>query len=116
MTARVDRILTRIGVLTAVLAVVWWLASLPGPVGVLAGGAAVFGSVWLLARLFEAAILTGRRRLAMGLTFVKLAAFLGLAWIALTVPTWAPDPLGFAVGVSALPIAAVWEALEARRH
>ena len=115
MTASVERIQRRIALLTIVIGIVWWLADRSGARGVLAGGVVVFGSIWLLARLFEAAIVTGRRRLAMALTFVKLAAFLALGWIAFTVPSSAPDPLGFAVGVSTLPIAAVWEALEVRR-
>ncbi len=116
MPPDVDRIRRRIALLTALAAAVCWLLAGPAATGVLAGGAVVFGSVWLLALLFEAAIVTGRRRLAMALTFVKLAAFLGLGWIAFTLPTWAPDPLGFAVGVSTLPVAAVWEALQARRR
>jgi len=114
--ASVERIERRIALLTIVFCVALWLVGRPGARGVLVGGAVVLGSVWLLARLFEAAIVTGRRRLAMALTFVKLTAFLALGWIAFTVPSSAPDPLGFAVGVTTLPIAAVWEALEVRRR
>jgi len=116
VTATVDRIQKRIAGLTIVVALAWWYADRSGARGVLVGGIVVLGSVWLLARLFEAAIVTRRRRLAMALTFVKLAAFLGLGWIAFTVPSSTPDPVGFAVGVSMLPIAAVWEALEVRRR
>lgn len=115
MTASVDRLRRRIVLLTILLGAVSWLVAGHAS-GVLAGGAVVLGSVWLLEQLFRAAIVTGRRRLAMALTFVKLAAFLGLGWIAFTVPSWVPDPLGFAVGVSTLPVAAVWEALEVRRR
>jgi hypothetical protein len=116
VTASVDRIQRRIALLTGFIGTLWWATGRPGARGVLVGGLVVLASVWLLARLFEAAIVTGRRRLAMALTFVKLAAFLGLGWIAFTLPSSAPDPLGFAVGVSTLAIAAVWEALQARRH
>lgn len=74
----------------------------------------VLASVWLFERLFDAAVLKGRRRLAMGLLFVRLAAFLALGWIAFTAPAWVPDPIAFAVGVSTLPVASVWEAFEVR--
>lgn len=115
MSASVDRILRRIALLTALAGIVWWLAIGTGAPTVLAGGAVVLASVWLLERIFEAAILTGRRRLAMALTFVKLAALLGLGWIAFTVPSSIPDPLAFAVGMSTLLAAAVWEALQTRQ-
>ena len=116
MTASVERVRRRIALLTLAFGVACWLGNGPVASGVFAGGAIVLGSVWLLERLFNAAIVTGRRRLAMAMTFVKLAAFLGLGWIAFTVPSWVPDPLGIAVGVSTLPVAAVWEALEVRRR
>jgi hypothetical protein len=116
VTASLERVRKRIALLTLAFAVTCWLTTSLAASGVLAGGAVVLGSVWLLERLFDAAIVTGRRRLAMALTFVKLTAFLGLGWIAFTVPSWVPDPLGFAVGVSTLPVAAVWEALEVRRR
>jgi hypothetical protein len=53
--------------------------------------------------------------LAIALLFVKLLAFLGLGW-------WAfasgrenrPDPIGFAVGLTCFPVAAVWEAMRVR--
>lgn len=103
-------------VLTALAAMGWWVTTGEGSSAVVAGGMAVVVSVWLYEQVFRAAVVTGRRRLAMALTFVKLAAFLGLGWIAFTVPDWAPSPAGFAVGVSTLPVAAVWEALETRRR
>jgi hypothetical protein len=112
----VEGVRRRIVVLTAACAAVWWVLVGRGAIGVLAGGTVVLASVWLLEQLFRAAIVTGRRRLAMALTFAKLAAFLGLGWIAFTVREWAPDPLGFAVGVSVLPVAALWEGLNARRR
>lgn len=56
-----------------------------------------------------------RRRLAIGLLFVKLAAFLGLGWLAFASgDEFRPDPIGFAVGLTCFPVAAVWEALRAR--
>jgi len=54
--------------------------------------------------------------LAIGILFVKLVAFLGLGWLVFAASEeLRPDPLGFAVGVSCMPVAAVWEAVRARR-
>ena len=56
------------------------------------------------------------RALPFGILFVKLLAFLGLGWLVFAASeTCRPDPLGFAVGVTCLPVAAVWEAMRARR-
>ena len=88
----------------------------PGPLGVLLGAGLVATSLWLYAKLFDAVFRTGRRRLALGLTFVKLAAFLALGWWAMSRGAGAIDPLGVAVGVTCLPLAALWEALQARRN
>ena len=87
------------------------LAGEPGVWGVLFGVALVMTSLWTYALLFDAAIRKGNRRLALGLPFVKLAAFLALGWWVITRGAGAIDPLGVAVGVTCLPLAAVWEAL-----
>jgi hypothetical protein len=48
--------------------------------------------------------------------FVKLAAFLGLGWLVFVASeTYRPDPLGFVVGISCMPVAVVWEAVRARK-
>jgi hypothetical protein len=83
----------------------------PGVWGVVFGVGLVMASLWTYAILFDAAIRKGNRRLALGLPFVKLAAFLALGWWAITRGAGAIDPLGVAVGVTCLPLAAVWEAL-----
>ena len=83
----------------------------PGVWGVLFGVGLVMTSLWTYAILFDAAIRKGNRRLALGLPFVKLAAFLALGWWVITRGAGAIDPLGVAVGVTCLPLAAVWEAL-----
>ena len=116
MRPSVERIQRRIVAVTLLAATLWSLLVGRGATGVLLGGAVVLASVWSFARIFTAAILTGRRRLATALTFVKLALFLVLGWFAFSAPTWAPHPVAFAVGVSCLPAAALWEALEVRRH
>lgn len=104
------RLLVVAGVTTLVGAAAW-----PDRVGgILLGAAVVSTSLWLYGRLFDAAIRTGRRRLALGLTFVKLAAFLGLGWGALVWGAGRIDPIGFALGVTCLPLAATWEALRAK--
>jgi hypothetical protein len=82
--------------------------------GIVVGAGFVSMSVWLYARLFDAAIRTGRRRLALGLTFVKLAAFLALGWVAMSWGAGSVHPLGFAIGVTCLPLAALWEAWRAK--
>jgi hypothetical protein len=96
-------------------ALVCWATGWLAPGGVAAGATVVVISLWLYRQLFLAAIIQGRRRLAIGLSFVKLAGLLILGWWVFSGPTWAPDPVGFAVGVSCLPAAAVWEAFETRK-
>jgi hypothetical protein len=86
----------------------------PGPWGVFLGASVVVASLWIYALLFDAVFRTGRRRLALGLTFVKLAAFLALGWWAMSRGVGTFDPLGFAVGVTCLPLAALWEAMQAK--
>jgi hypothetical protein len=47
--------------------------------------------------------------------FVKLAAFLGLGWVLFASGVeHRPDPIGFALGLTCFPAAAVWEAMRAR--
>ena len=54
-------------------------------------------------------------QLAIGMLFVKLAAFLGLGWLLFTSGVeHRPDPIGFALGLTCFPAAAVWEAMRAR--
>jgi hypothetical protein len=82
--------------------------------GILAGGAAIGISVGFYAAGLGL-VLRGRRpRLAIGLLSVKLLALLGLGWLAFASGRFGPDPIGFAVGVSCFPAAAVWEAMRAR--
>jgi hypothetical protein len=57
----------------------------------------------------------GPSSLAIGLLFGKLAAFLGLGWLAFASGSVRPDPLGFAFGVTCCPVAVVWEAARAGR-
>jgi hypothetical protein len=83
--------------------------------GVLAGGAMIGLSLALYTTLFRLVVLGGRRRLAIGLLFAKLAAFLGLGWLAFASGSVRPDPLGFAFGVTCCPAAVVWEAVRGRK-
>ena len=97
---------------TAVLAA---LAGTPGAGGVLVGGAVMGVSVLLYAAAFGMLTNPKRRRLAIGVFFVKLAALLGLGWLVLgSGIEITPDPLGFAAGLTCFPAAAVWEAMRAR--
>lgn len=82
--------------------------------GVLLGIGLVASSLWLYAILFDAVVRKGRRRLALGLMFAKLSLFLGLGWWVMVRGAGKIDPLGVAVGVTCLPLAALWEALRAR--
>jgi hypothetical protein len=107
--------LTRIQVrhwgLVAVAAVASFLAGRPGAGGVLAGGALIGLSLALYVALFDLVVRGGRRRLANGLLFAKVAAFLGLGWFVVASGSGRPDPLGFALGVTCCPAAIVWEAV-----
>jgi len=83
--------------------------------GVLLGGGAVGLSVLLYAVALRALLGRVGPRLAIGLLFVKLLAFLGLGWCAFTSGReHRPDPIGFAVGLTCFPVAAVWEAMRVR--
>ena len=56
-----------------------------------------------------------RPRLAIALLSVKLLAFLGLGWLAFAAGrAYRPDPIGFALGLTCFPVAAVWEAMRTR--
>ena len=91
------------------------LVGAPGAGGVLVGGAVMGVSVLLYAVAFGLLTDPRRRRLAIGVFFVKLAALLGLGWLVLgSGIEITPDPLGFAVGLTCFPAAAVWEAMRAR--
>ena len=97
----------------AALAAVWARSHLWG---IVLGGGAVGLSLLLYAAGFAVVLRRGSTRLAIGILFVKLVAFLGLGWLVFSASQkLRPDPLGFAVGVSCMPVAAVWEAVRARR-
>jgi hypothetical protein len=91
-------------------------AGRPPPTSVLLGGAVIGLATMVYATAFRAALQRGRLRLALVLLFVKVAALFWLGWLVLTSRTWRPDPTGFALGVSCLPVAAVWEAVRARNE
>jgi multisubunit Na+/H+ antiporter MnhB subunit len=86
----------------------------PGPGGILLGGAAIGLSVLLFAVGFGP-LVRRRPRLAIGVLFVKLLGLVGLGWLAFTSRTvLRPDPIGFALGLTCFPVAAVWEAVRTR--
>ena len=114
MSPSVERVQRRVLVLGVASAGLCWLTGWLGPGGVAAGATVILVSLWLYRQLFLVAIIQGRRRLAIALSFVKLAGLLILGWWAFSSPAWAPDPVGFAVGVSCLPAAALWEAYETK--
>jgi hypothetical protein len=90
-------------------------APAPRAGGVLLGGGAIGVSVGAYYVGLRLLLRSGRRNLAIGVLFVKLAAFLGLGWLAFASGSEIrPDPIGFAVGVTCFPVAAVWEAMRAR--
>jgi hypothetical protein len=90
------------------------VASSPRTWGILLGVGLVASSLWLYAVLFDVVVRRGRRRLALGLTFAKLALLLALGWWVVVRGAGKIDLLGVAVGVTCLPLAALWEALTAR--
>lgn len=85
--------------------------------GVVAGGAAIGVSTLIYAVIYLAVLSRRSGRLAFGMLFVKFLAFLGLGWLVFAASEASrPDPLGFAVGVSCMPVAAVWEAMRAGKN
>ena len=87
----------------------------PGVGGVLLGGTAIGLSVLLYSASLRAMVRRVRPSLAIGLLFVKLAALVGLGWLAFAAGRDRhPDPVGFAIGLTCFPAAAVWEAMRAR--
>jgi len=91
------------------------IAGRPGPGGVLLGGAVIGASVLTYAAGFKILVRRTGSRLAIGMLFVKLAAFLGLGWAVFASGVeHRPDPIGFALGLTCFPAAAVWEAIQAR--
>jgi hypothetical protein len=99
-------------VVGATLLAMFW--GLPRAAGTLVGGALI--GLSLLVYVAGAKIILARLqpRLAIGLLFVKLLAFLGFGWLILVSDLYRPDPLGFVVGVTCFPLATVWEAIGAR--
>ena len=90
-------------------------AGRPGIGGLLLGGGVMGLSLYAYAVGVRVLVNRARPRLAIGVLFVKLLAFLGLGWFVFTSGVDSrPDPLGFAVGVTCFPAAAVWEAIRAR--
>jgi hypothetical protein len=87
----------------------------PGVGGVALGGGMMGLSLALYTAVVRTAVAGGHRRLAIGLLFAKLAAFLGLGWLAFASGSARPDPLGFALGVTCCPVAVVWEAVRGRK-
>ena len=114
-SATLSRLQVRHWGLVGATAFVAAAAGRPAVGGVLLGGGAIGLSVMLYALGLGFVLRTGRPRLAIGLLFVKLAAFLGVGWMAFA---WGgasrPDPIGLALGLSCFPAAAVWEAMRVR--
>ena len=117
MTASLSRIQARHWGLVGLTAATAAIAGRPGVGGVLLGGGALGLSVFLYALGLRLVLRSGRPRLAIGVVFVKLAAFLGLGWLAFASGrAFQPDPIGFALGLSCFPAAAVWEAMAMRER
>ena len=115
MASDLGRLQARHWTLVIATAVVAAMVGRPGPGGVVAGGAMMGLSLALYTALFKLVVGQGRRRLAIGLLFGKLAAFLGLGWLAFSSGSVRPDPLGFAFGVTCCPAAVVWDAVRGRK-
>jgi len=91
------------------------LASPPVGMAVLFGGGVMGASLHLYAIGLRTLVQRGSPRLALGAFFVKLALFLGVGWLVFSSEGYRPDAVGFAAGVSCLPVAAAWEAIRTRR-
>ena len=107
----IARVQGRHWLLVLVAIVVAALLGRPGIGGIALGGAMMGLSLALYTAVVRTAVAGGHRRLAIGLLFAKLAAFLGLGWLAFASGSVRPDPLGFAFGITCCPVAVVWEAV-----
>lgn len=117
MAPSASRVQVRHWALVALAALVAFALGRPGTAwGIVVGGSAIGFSTFLYAAWFMVAVRRGSPRLAIGILFVKLAAFLGLGWLVFSSGEYRPDPMGFALGVSCLPTAAVWEAVRTRKE
>ena len=115
-TASLGRLQVRHWALVATAAGASATAGTPGVGGVILGGTIIGLSVLLYAIGLGALLRRSGPRLAIGLLFVKLLAFLGLGWLAFAAGrAYRPDPIGFALGLTCFPAAAVWEALRQGR-
>ncbi len=112
---RIGRIQGRHWILVAVSLAVAAACGRPGLGGIALGGAMMGLSLALYTAVVRTAVVGGHRRLAVGLLFAKLAAFLGLGWLAFASGSVRPDPLGFAFGVTCCPAAVVWEVVRGRK-
>lgn len=111
-TASLARLQARHWALVAVGALGSLAAGRPGAGGVLLGGAVIGLSLVLYAAGARIVLRRAGTRLAIVLLSVKLLAFLGLGWLAFAAGRqYRPDPIGFALGVTCFPAAAVWEAM-----
>ena len=87
----------------------------PAAGGVLLGGGVIGLSVLLYSLGLRVLLRRVGPRLAIALMFAKLLAFLGLGWWAFASEReHRTDPIGFAVGLTCFPVAAVWEAMRVR--
>lgn len=116
MAASANRFQATHWALVVAVAAVVWVLGLPWAWGVLVGGAAIGLSTAIWAASINVILRGGRVRLAVGIVFVKVAAVLALGWLALYGGAYRPDPVGFTIGVTCLPIAAVCEAIRLRKN
>lgn len=121
MTSSADPILRRLQrrhwALVATCAALSELSGRPGAGGVLLGGSIIGLSVFLSAVGIDLLLQRTRVRLAIGLVSVKLLLLLGLGWLAFAAGVSSrPDPVGFALGLTCFPVAAVWEAMRGRKQ
>lgn len=91
------------------------LVGAPGPGGIVLGGTMMGISVAAYVVLFDLVVRGRRHRLAIGLLFAKVVAFLGLGWLAFASGSGRPDPVGFALGLTCFPAAAVLGAASSRK-
>jgi hypothetical protein len=114
MRPSIERIQVRHWLLVALATAVAGIWARPLLWGVVLGGVAIGVSTLLYLAVFVVALRRRSGRLALGVVFVKFLAFLGLGWLVFAASeTYRPDPVGFVVGVSCMPAAAVWEAIRA---
>lgn len=114
MGGTLNRVQGRHALLVLLAAVALAAIRMEAALGAIVGGSVIGGSVLLNTLTFHFAVRRPNARVAIGISSVKLLASLLMVWCLMTYAGWRPDPVGFAIGVTCYPVAALWDALRTK--